>query len=76
MRQLTTEELKETDSALIIPARIWDALPRTVTDVLYGYIGRLGRIGNTPAYRFDGVPGYVAREFEAACLKLMTSKEQ
>lgn len=35
--------------------------------VCQGYIGRLGRIGNTPAYRFDNVPQYKAREFEAAC---------
>lgn len=67
MQQLTETELTEAGSVLIIPARIWDALPREVTDVMYGYIGRLGRIGNTPAYRFDNVPGYKAREFEAAC---------
>lgn len=72
MRQLTEAELKEPNSTLIIPARIWDALPREVTDVMYGYIGRLGRIGNTPAYRFDNVPQYKAREFEAACSEWRT----
>lgn len=70
MRRITEAELTEPDSTLIIPARIWDVLPRTVTDVLYGYIGRRGRIGNTPAVRFDDVPGYKVREFEAACRAL------
>jgi hypothetical protein len=70
MRQLTSQELSEPNSSIIIPARIWDTLPHEVTGIMYGYIGRLGRIGNTPAYRFDDVPGYKVREFEAACKAL------
>lgn len=65
MRQLTEAELREADSTVIIPAATWDALPRRVTDLLYGYIGRPGRVGDTPAYRFDNVPAYLQRQLLA-----------
>lgn len=69
MRAITPDELREADSTIIIPTEVWATLPRSVTDLLYGYIGIPVSNGKMTGYKFSNVPQYLIRELEAAYKK-------